>query len=378
MSAAKTLVVHMVAADVSVGKLGVLRALLARDQPAVRQVLVHVGRGRLRAAGLPRPVNVRAGSDLAWLTRRALSRVLDRLAPVDQAGPVLLQVWSPTALVWSGALARPDRKLVIETELGPEVRRVARWLATQPTLTTVAVVCPTALTRRRLLYFGVPRERCALIRESVDLAEIDRARVAQLRARLELATDQTAVVMLPPIARQAGSFVAAWAAMVLEKARPDVRLVVPAGDRGHVSVRRLVYSCRHERMVRFVDAEVSLAELAALADLAVFLPTGDAPPSGLPWAMAAGQPIVASAVPAVTEFLAHGRNAWLCRPGDPRAAASRMLQALEQSEESRRQAQRAWSQARELFNRGRMLAQYAGLYADLSAGRDIADDPSGA
>lgn len=174
--------------------------------------------------------------------------------------------------------------------------------------------------------------------KGVDVDEPDRAQAAELRARLNLGPRHTVVIALPPVERCTGTFAAAWAVMLVEKVRPDVRLVIPAGGREQQRVRRLVRACRHEHVVRFADPEVSPTELALLADVALFLPAREAPVSGLLSAMEVGRPIVATAVPTVTEFLTDGHSAWLCRPGSPQDAARRLLQALDRPDESRRLA----------------------------------------
>ena len=174
--------------------------------------------------------------------------------------------------------------------------------------------------------------------EGADVDEPDRAQAAELRARLNLGPRHTVVVALPPVERCTGTFAATWAAMLVEKVRPDVRLVIPAGGREQQRVRRLVRACRHEYMVRFADPDMSAAELAVLANIALFLPAREAPVSGLLSAMEVGCPIVAAAVPTVTEFLTGGHSAWLCRPDSPQDAARRLLQALDRPGESRRLA----------------------------------------
>ena len=92
----------------------------------------------------------------------------------------------------------------------------------------------------------------------------------------------------------------------------------------------------------------------------------------LPWAMAAGVPIVASAVHCVTEMLADRHNAWLCKAGEPRLAARRILTALETPGQARELAALARTQAYEVFSRQRMIRQYEIAYENLIAGRSIA------
>jgi glycosyltransferase involved in cell wall biosynthesis len=161
--------------------------------------------------------------------------------------------------------------------------------------------------------------------------------------------------------------------MLLEHARAGVRVIVPDIGREASRVVRLVESCRLGETLRAVGRRFTLPQLLAAADLAVYLPTGGAPLTGVIQAMAAGRPIVASDVPVIRELLAHGRTAWLCRPGDPKDACRRMLQALENHGQSSRQAKAARAHANAAFGRRRMIAQYRRVYENLLADRPLAE-----
>jgi glycosyltransferase involved in cell wall biosynthesis len=202
----------------------------------------------------------------------------------------------------------------------------------------------------------------------MDNAQVAPDRRAAVRQQLKFDEHDVVVMALPPVARQAGTFVAAWATLLLEKAHPVVRLIVPADGTEADRVRRLVVSCRHEQVVRFTAPEVPLRDVLAASDLAVYLPPQDAPSTGLVAAMAAGCPIVAASVPTVTELLVAGESAWLCRPGDPQDAARQMLRAIENMEQSRWQAEHAHRLAA-TFSPARMLAEYARVYRNLATRR---------
>ncbi|MFH1746527.1 MAG: glycosyltransferase family 4 protein [Planctomycetota bacterium] len=347
-------------------RVAALRRLLAHPDSRRRQLLVQVGRGRLPDSDPSPAVRIRAAFDCAWLARRALARYLDELMTLAHAAEMIVHVWSPAALKWCSALVRGDRRLVVELPPGESVRATACWLAEHPAPGLVKIICPSELTRQRLAYLGIPAARCALIRDPVDLAELEHIPRAQLRADLGLAPDQIAVVVLPPITRAAGSFVAAWAALVLEKACQGVRLVIPSGGREGWRVSRLVSSCGLDALVRYVEPRTSLAELVVLADLAVFLPTRDVSPSGLVWALAAGCPLVASATDVVREFTSEEQVAWLCRPGDPYDAVRQMLRVLEQPEEAKRRASVGRERARDMYCGQGIVDQYERVYAALS------------
>jgi len=344
-------------------------------------VVVHAGRGTLPSPLSVPVVRVRAPFDLASLGARTLSRALDNLGD-DIRGPLVLHVWSPTALAWCIPLAtaaerrgggdEPQRRcyLLAEIDGAGGAEPFARRYRSRPAESRLAFVCPTAIVRRRLLENGVAADDCAVIREFVDFAAINEARSKNVRAQLGLDASDTVVAALPPVVSGSGSFNVAWATLLLSKMHPAVRLVVPGVGPEADRVQRLVDSIRHREVARFVP-RLSLPALLAAADLTVYLPEGDTPVTGLIWAMAAARPIVATAVPAVAELLAHGHNAWLCKPNSPKDAARRMLQALERPEESRQQAELARSQVFQVFGRQRMIEQYDQAYANLATGRDV-------
>lgn len=167
------------------------------------------------------------------------------------------------------------------------------------------------------------------------------ANATPARTRLGLMATDEVLLVLPPVSSAAGSFVAAWAALLVTQVRPNVRLVVPAGNIERERIRWLVESCRHEAVVRFAGERTSLAELLEPANLALFLPAAVADSGALEAAVRAGCPVIATAIPMITEVLTDGKTAWLCRPNSPADAARQILRALENPAEAHRRAEAA-------------------------------------
>lgn len=188
---------------------------------------------------------------------------------------------------------------------------------------------------------------------------------------LGLSDDDRAVLVLPPLTRASGGFVAAWAALLAEKVRHDVRLVLPADGPDTLRVRRLIEDCRHAWMVRWAPPHLPLGDLLAACELATFTPVADAPLSNLAATIVAGHPVVASAVPTVLELLTDRQTGWLCRPGDPKDAARALLHALEHPDDSRRQAQQAQADLGRLFAEKAISEEYADAYARLADRRPV-------
>ena len=362
----RPLVVHVVAADMSAARLDTLRLLLARPDVAGEQRVVHVGPRARRQWNPPNAVCVRAPLPAGLLRARALQRLVDQLADSSSAsGRCVIHAWSPAAFDWCAGLCHPDQPLAVDVQAGDDLRLVVRRLASRPITSHAVLLCPTPLVRSRLVGLGVSPESCAIIPETIDAGELSQVDRDELRERLGLTPSQTVVLAVPPISRDAGTFAAVWATLVLEKVRPDIRLVVPADGREHYRIGRLIRSCGQERVTRLAGSDLRPAQLAALADLAVFLPRRDVPLSGLMWAMAAGRPVVASAIPAVAEVLGDGRNARLCGTEGPAEAARLMLELLERPDEARRLANAARTDALSWPDRAAMTGEYARCYANL-------------
>jgi glycosyltransferase involved in cell wall biosynthesis len=316
---------------------------------------------RLHVPALPR-----------WLGPETLRRTLARETGYEDVRTIIFQAWSPAAAAWWHTAATSHRPLLIEADADDDLETLAGWSRSA----AVFIVCADRTTQVRLGRLGVPATRAAVVRPAVDPAALEPSIRSAVREELGLLDGQRAILVLPPITRGAGSFLAVWAVLLLEKVRPDIRLIVPAGGREAERIGRLVDACRHNEVARFASPGWSLSHLLAAADLAVYAPPSNAPSTGLAQSMAAGCPIVATAVPCVTELLTDGESAWLCRPAGPEEIARRMLAALENPERSRSLAERARMAARELFSETKMIAAYARIYLNLETRRPIgADEP---
>lgn len=259
--------------------------------------------------------------------------------------------------------------MVLNAEPGMRPHLLAAWSRSS----TLGFVCQSRAVQRQLFRAGVPEARCVLIRPAVaDSAPIGPDRRADVRRQLKLDERHVVIAALPLTSCPTATFTATWAALLLEKVRPEVRLTIPGSCPGAERARRLAVSCRHERVIRFLPPTIPWRDSLGASDLAVYLPSGDAPLASLAYALASGCPVVAGSVPTVTELLVDGETAWLCAPDDPKDAARRMLQAIENVQQSRRQADQARGLARRVFSIPLMLDAYRRLYLNLATRRPAA------
>ncbi len=384
---------HLVADDLDAPRRSALTLLLESDSRQAAQRVVHLGRA---AADLRLPVavaHVPTPTRLTFLAARRLRGLLTQLPSNASGSPStrlhelsssalatreaasaarggVLMAWTPACLEAAFACAAELRSVAISADLCDDLRTLSRWYAVRPETARITCVVPSSLARRRVLEAGVAPHSVVTIRTSVDFGALRTDRSAA-RAQLGLREGQFAWLALPPIARDSGAELCAWATILVDKINAHARLILPhagASDR----VERFVAAAGQRPMLIRPGPAVPLATLLAAADGALLLPKGDQPVDGLAHAMAAGVPIVASATPANCELLLHAQTALLTRP-TPRDAARRMLELMEDGRATALRASLARAHAYEWFSRQRGLEQYRRLIDNLGAGR-AADD----
>lgn len=372
-------ILHLVDRDTPSERLRRLRALRERSDVAEHQTVVHVGWGR---PALDIGPFERIGGLLNFgpFHGRALEMLLNRRFPT------VLHVWAETTLGWLvgglGAIRADDEfprhKLpVVIFEADPPVRAASiQWMTGGEV--GAAALCTTQRSWTLARAAGASESACVVIRDGVDFAAHSRTLRDADRAALGIGPERRVLLLLPPLVRAAGSFTAAWAALLVDQIRPDVAVLMPGSgsseSREAARVRRVFASCGRGAILCCASDEWALERLLAMSDVALLTPHGEASIAALPHAMASGVPIVATATPAVAELLSHGGNALLSPPDSPKELARRILESLESESVARERAALARSQAYSVFGRQRMFEQYARLYRNIVAGRPAGED----
>jgi glycosyltransferase involved in cell wall biosynthesis len=117
--------------------------------------------------------------------------------------------------------------------------------------------------------------------------------------------------------------------------------------------------------VRLLGWRHDVPALLGAADLLLHTARWEGLPQVFPQAMAAGVPIVATAVDGAAEAIAHGETGWLCAPGDVTALARACTSMLQQPQLAREMGARATPRA-QLFAQERMVASLESFYAELT------------
>jgi glycosyltransferase involved in cell wall biosynthesis len=189
-----------------------------------------------------------------------------------------------------------------------------------------------------------------------------------MRALLQAAPADRLAAVLPPATRETGGFIAVWAAILAEKVEPRLRMVVPAGSRESERMVRLVRAVRHGPLLRLAAPDAPLHDLLAAADVAVYLPAGEASLGAPLAALALGVPLITLSAAGLREAASLDDALWLAAERTPKAVAGALLSVLAQPADA---AARACAAQRGLRGRCRAadrLSAYASLQAPTSAG----------
>jgi len=282
-------------------------------------------------------------------------------------------------LVWSGFAAAAARMsgwtcggspmVVIICDPGAAGRWGEWWRSVRAERDSIDLLCLSQTIRRRLVESGVPLSATAVIRPGVDFAAVRRARESFGRGVVGLGPRGRVLLTASPPSRVGGQFYAVWAAAILHHIWPDACLVIPGTSREQRRICRLIDTIYCPQIYFPTANRFTPAQLVAISDMLIVPAVGDVPTGWLAWAMAAGVPVVGSAVPTVAEVIKDRHNGFLCQPGEPHTLATRIKTAAESGDLLRQCVERARSQAYAVFRAERCVDEYLKVIRNLRAGR---------
>lgn len=148
---------------------------------------------------------------------------------------------------------------------------------------------------------------------------------------------------------------------------PDVGFVLVGGGADEARLRQAAAGLPN---LRFTGEVGNVGDHLAAFDLFIYPSRHEGLGSILLDALAAGLPIVASAVGGIPEIVADGENGLLCPPGDV-DALERAVLALRADPALRARMASANREKARQFTAAAMTARYAALYRDLATARGI-------
>jgi glycosyltransferase involved in cell wall biosynthesis len=211
---------------------------------------------------------------------------------------------------------------------------------------------------------GWPRRKIEVIHNGVDLAAALRPRSAALRREVAGEGDEFVFLTVARLAPQKALDDLLTAASTVPDARFAIAGAGPERSRLEAQARRLGVDER----VHFLGHRADVPELLAAADAFVLPSLHEGSSLALLEAMAAGKPVVATAIPGSDELVVDGQSGLLVSPRDPDALARALRRVRSEPETRRRLAETAQARAAR-FSAATTAARVMVVYDELLAGR---------
>ncbi|MGQ0552518.1 MAG: glycosyltransferase [Planctomycetota bacterium] len=311
-----------------------------------------------------------------WLATRRLSALL---APLAARGPLLVHTHSSKAgIVGRRAAAALRAGPIVHSIHGfghaavPwPLRRAALWAESRLAACTDAFLSVSRANieeGRRLGLFG--DRPVHLVRSGIELARYAQADAlrAQARRELGLPADAEVVGLIGNFKPQKAPLDFVELAARVAAARPEAHFFIAGDGELRPHVERLVAERGLSGRMQLLGWRRDIPALLGALDVLVLTSRWEGLPRVCPQAMAAGRPIVATAVDGIPEAVAEGVNGHLFAPGDIGTGAARVLELLADPARRARFAA-AGRQRAEEFSAQRMVAAQEQLYSELLAGR---------
>ena len=283
--------------------------------------------------------------------------------------------WGPQAAIAAGA-ARTDRCALVLERFSPSItNKEAKAMNSVAHGARFAAVCSSETVRRRLIESGLPPKACVVIRPGVDFAAINAAKKNKsLRASFGLKPGESMILASHPIIRDGCFGRIVWSGHLVNYLQPSRRMVWFGTSDECKRVRSLSRNMPLPDANLWADPNCRYEDLIAIAECLVITPFGDVSTTPIAWAMAAGVPVVGSAVYAIAELIAHKHNGFLIKPERGPSLTVKINAALKQIDNMVKEKEVAKGQAYQVFGVRRFVDQHLQLYRNLTTGADPAHE----
>jgi glycosyltransferase involved in cell wall biosynthesis len=259
------------------------------------------------------------------------------------------------------ALAGVPVRIGSRRELIPPDRTRARLTAQRYAYRTAhRVVANSLAAAQQLVREGVPDERVVIIPNGIDVAAFaERFAVPEPVGPVRR---NPVIAMVANLRPEKGHDVLLRAARHVLQRVPEARLRLVGDGPMRGKLVDLASSLGIAHAVEFLGHRDDVAALLLDSDVYAFPSRTEAFPNGLIEGMAAGLPVVASAVGGMLELVEHGQNGLLVPPDDEQALAVAILRLLSDPDTAVRLGRAARATIEERYSFDRMIAAFEQLY----------------
>ncbi|HEY7557673.1 MAG TPA: glycosyltransferase family 4 protein [Candidatus Binatia bacterium] len=215
---------------------------------------------------------------------------------------------------------------------------------------------------------GVDREKIAVVHSGVDLSEHHRPGPSEsLYASLGLAPDETIITCVGRLVPNKGHRFLIEATNEVARRHPKVRLFLVGAGPSREALAKLVFELGLEQHVHFLSDFPDTQEILAITTVFVLPSFGEGISVALLEAMAAGKPVVATAVPGNADVVVSGITGLLVPAQDASALARAIDELLTDPCRARRMGAAGKARVKDHFSFENTRRRIEALYDEMTA-----------
>jgi len=334
----------------------------------------------LRRAGIPvRAIEFRALRDgrggPVGIGLRLLGRLLALLAFIRRERPHIVHgilFWGYLLGTYAARLARVPVVIASRRSLGHFKAAKRRYLSLERfanRMTDLLIANSEAVKADVLSQEGVEASRVRVIPNGIDAEAYGSPPDPALRAALGLPGAARLVGVVANLLPYKGHRVFLEACREIKRGEPAARFLLIGEGPLRAGLVAYARELGLEEDVGFLGSRQDIPRLLALLEVAVLPSLEEGLPNAVLEAMAAGRPVVATAVGGTPEAVRHGETGLLVPPGESRALADAVLRLLQDPAGARRMGEEGRRWVAERFGIAAMVREYEAVYEGLVAAR---------
>jgi len=241
--------------------------------------------------------------------------------------------------------------------------RAMEWVANR--VTRLVVANSETVRQDSIRQEGLPPEMTRVIYNGLDPACFASAASTHIRTSLQIPAGATLFAVISNFIHYKGhaTFLEAWA-IVVRRYPKAIALLVGEGPT-RVGHEATVQSMGLDANIRFLGTRQDVPDILATIDALVHPSDEEGFSNAILEAMAAGKPVVATAVGGNPEAIVEGETGHLVPTRDGGALAEAILRLMDDPEKARAFGRAGRRRVEERFTEDRMVAQYDALYTEL-------------
>jgi len=201
-----------------------------------------------------------------------------------------------------------------------------------------------------------------VIHSSIQLQDFVKAKGGKVRRELGIGPQTPLVGMVSNLKPQKAPLDFIRAAAIVSQHLPLARFFIAGDGELRPQAEALIQELGLKNKLFLLGWRRDIPELMAALDVLALSSLWEGLPRVFPQAMAAGKPIVATAVDGALEAIHEGRNGYLVEPGDFRALAEKIIYVLEHPAVARKVGQAGKKIALKEFDIRRMVKDIEKIY----------------